>query len=160
MAETLADKLEAFARDAANAMPNGTYMFLRQTLGGCVCRNIGEIVAALREREERFARGIGGPSPEQEVKHLAEQCATLLAENERLRTDPRAVLAQAVAQYKGERYDEITKELSAVTHGLLDIIRGPNRTEVNEQAQRAHKLVLRLLSLAFPKEGLSRNVTP
>jgi hypothetical protein len=49
-----------------------------------------------------------------------------------------------------EQYDEITNELSAVTHGLLDIIRGPDRTETIERVQRAHKLLLRLHSLAFP----------
>lgn len=53
MKEKLADRLEAFCRDV-DETPAARDHILR-TLGGCVHRNIGEIVAALREREARFA---------------------------------------------------------------------------------------------------------
>jgi hypothetical protein len=52
--ETLADRLEAFARDASKLHGSAREHVIR-TLGGCANRNIGEIVAALREREARFA---------------------------------------------------------------------------------------------------------
>jgi len=50
--ETLADRLEAFAQDAKKTPSARDHILM--TLGGCVQRNIQEIVAALREREERL----------------------------------------------------------------------------------------------------------
>lgn len=53
MSETLADRLEAFARDA-DKLDGFARDHVLKTLGGCVRRNIGEITAALREREARL----------------------------------------------------------------------------------------------------------
>lgn len=55
MSEPLADRLEAFAKDAASVHGNGARNHILLTLGGCVSRNIGEIVAALRERDARLS---------------------------------------------------------------------------------------------------------
>lgn len=176
MNEPLSDKLEAFARDCANAMPNGPYMFLRQTLGGCVQRNIGEITAALRERESRLdatespdylrgyaagtrdaisARGkltsdIPGPPPEQEVKHLAEQCAILLAENERMRTalsDSNSLFAAMLLEKRpDEEIERQVTENNAARFVIGDAIRAtPGQVaildEIENVALRLHRLV-------------------
>lgn len=52
--QSLADKLEAFAKDAdaVKHSPSAQAHILK-TLGGCVRRNIAEITAALREKEGR-----------------------------------------------------------------------------------------------------------
>lgn len=56
--EPLADRLEAFARDADKA-DGAIRNHILLTLGGCVRRNIGEITAALREREARMESNDG-----------------------------------------------------------------------------------------------------
>lgn len=52
--EKLADRLEAFAADIQNMPAGQAREHILRTLGGCAFRNMGEIVAALREREARL----------------------------------------------------------------------------------------------------------
>jgi len=55
MKEPLADRLDAFAKDA-DKLTGAARDHVLRTLGGCVSRNIQEIVAALREREARLSQ--------------------------------------------------------------------------------------------------------
>jgi len=66
MKEKLADRLEAFSRDATIPGSDFARDHVLKTLGGCVHRNIGEIVAALREREARLNGDVGESASEGE----------------------------------------------------------------------------------------------
>jgi hypothetical protein len=50
-------------------------------------------------------------------------------------------------------YDELTDELMEVAHGLLRIIGGREPEQNVARAVRAHALLLRLHSIAFPVDG-------
>lgn len=99
---------------------------------------------------ERVKRSLDDPPAEQEVAHLAEQCSTLLRENERQAAEIERLLAALKIAHEGlELASDMIHDMVSRGHIIGDNCTGPGYfvgsgvlpkiAEAREAARRAHE---------------------